>query len=175
MPKNQLESIEARIQRLEDIGEIQSLRARLARGADDDHNLEIIMPLFAEDAVIQYTDPEVAARFGEHRGKEAIRRYLKRVPGNIMTWSIHYWLSPIIHLADDGQTATGDWYYWGVYDMPNPETKKLEGIMMGARFWDDYVKINGKWLFHKSKVHIEMATLNHPDGALWNVLKKGNA
>ena len=150
-----LVALERRIQRIEDVEEIKLLRATLARGADDDHNLETIMPLFHEDASISYRHPTMADRFGRHEGKIAIREYLTQVPDNIMTWSVHYWVSPIIEISEDGKTATGNWYYWGIYNMRNPETGKVEGQNAAAVFHDDYIKVDGKWLFAKFEVQLE--------------------
>ena len=172
MGDNELKALAARVQRMEDIEEIKLIRHRMARSADDDHNLDTIMPLFADDAVIRYEDPTIQDRFGYHEGKAAIRDYLKDVNPKIMDFSMHYWLQPIIKVNDDGMTATGDWYYWGIYDMASPETGELEGILLGATFLDDYTKENGMWQFKYTKVQLQTITRNHPDGSLWNVVGK---
>jgi len=167
-----LAALESRIQRLEDLEEIKLLRATLARGADDDHNLETIMPLFHEGASITYRHPTMAERFGRHEGKDAIRAYLSTVPDNIMTWSVHYWVSPIIKIAEDGKTATGQWYYWGIYNMRNPETDVVEGQNAAAVFHDDYIKVDGKWLFAKFEVQLETFANISEDGGEYPMIQR---
>lgn len=168
-----LAALEKRIRRIEDLEEIKNLRAHLARGADDDHNLDTIMPLFHDDASIEYIHPTMAERFGAHHGKEAIREYLTGVPDNIMTWSLHYWVSPLIEFDEvDENKAKGTWYYWGAYNMRDPETKELEGQNAGAVFHDEYIRQDGKWLFRKFAVQLETFARIDPTGALYPVIQE---
>lgn len=168
-----LAALAKRIRRLEDLEEIRNLRARLARGADADHNLDMIMPLFHEDASITYLHPTMADRFGAHYGKDAIRKYLASVPDNIMTWSMHYWVSPLIEFDEnDEDRAKGNWYYWGAYNMRNPETKEVEGQNAGAVFYDEYIRQDGKWLFRKFAVQLETFARIDPSGGLYPVIQK---
>jgi len=66
-------TVEERLQTLEDIEEIRTLKALYCAACDDDHNPDRLGPLFAPDAVWE------AAVTGRAEGREAIRRLLADV------------------------------------------------------------------------------------------------
>src|SRR3546814_1440530 len=71
---NQLEDkiarLEREIVRLNDIEQIKQLRWRYSRACDDDNNVELLMPMFTQDAEIVLNPPFS----GVHKGHEALER-----------------------------------------------------------------------------------------------------
>ena len=61
------DDLATRVQRLEDIEAIKWMITRYAQGADQYNNPDILLPLFADDAVW-----DAGERFGRYEGKQAI-------------------------------------------------------------------------------------------------------
>jgi len=137
-------SLEERIQRIEDIHEIQNLMSRyeyLHTAGLQDETAE----LFAKKT------PGVRgeiANWGVYEGVQGIRRlypglhkYLEGDPtGNMF---MHALTTPVIEVAGDGKTAKGVWI------SPGHETKEVEGKLRAIWCWikygNDFVKEDGKW------------------------------
>src|SRR4029450_4718459 len=96
--ENSLESLAARVQRLEDIEAITHLLIRYAQGSDKRNDPDIMVPLFTEDGIF-----DVGSGYGTYVGHAAIRKFLEGAP-DIIRWSLHYMISPKIEIAGDGRT-----------------------------------------------------------------------
>ena len=92
-----LEELSARVQRLEDLAEIQELKARYCAGCDDDHNSVTLCALFVEDGVWDFVD---TARC---EGVPAIREFMDnlRASGTIRN-SAHMVMNPNIQIDGHG-------------------------------------------------------------------------
>lgn len=66
---------------------------------------------------------------------------------------LHILSTPIIEVAQDGQTAKGFWYTPGVI-LSSADGKTSEGINMWERYGVDFVREDGRWKF----LHIEVIT-----------------
>ncbi len=121
-----------RITILEDIESIKQLKARYCGICDDDHNPDKITTLFAEDGTWE------GAGVGHHQGHEAIRKLFQEFQGRI-SFSQHNVMNPIIEVS--GDRAKGTWYFLGPFTMRNGN----RAMWLGARYEDDYVKIDGEW------------------------------
>ena len=99
-------SVEQRLQRLEDIEAIKQLIARYMTAADHNAEPEMMAPCFTEDAVWH------CEGIGGYEGRDAIVSGLREVSTERLSWALHYATQPIIEVADDGQTATGEYYLW---------------------------------------------------------------
>jgi hypothetical protein len=129
----------ARVQRLEDLAEIQQLKARYCAGCDDDHNSETLVQLFVENAVWDF--------FGTARceGVAAIGQYFDdlRASGRIRN-SAHMVTNP--NIVIDGDTATGHWRFVMIYTgNVGDGTTQFHRII--GYYLDDFVKRDGKWYF----------------------------
>ncbi|HKZ79387.1 MAG TPA: nuclear transport factor 2 family protein [Pyrinomonadaceae bacterium] len=145
-----LESLAARIQRLEDIEAIKYLLIRYAQGSDKHNDPDIMVPLFTEDAVF-----DIGSGYGTYVGHETIRKFLEGAP-NIIKWSLHYMISPLIEVADDGQTAKVFCYLWELANMPNSKGE-LEPVLIGGTYNNDAVKLpNGEWKFSVVRLRMEI-------------------
>ena len=142
-------SLELRLAVLEADREIQQLKATYAGLCDRGYPGEDISQLFTEDAVW-----DGGVNFGLHVGRDAIRDYFNVVSGQII-WAVHYMVGPSIHIADDGEHATGSWYLW------QPCTQVLDGetiaTWISGKYADSYERVNGTWLF--SRVSITFDTI----------------
>jgi hypothetical protein len=144
------DDLAARIQRLEDIEAIKWLTLRYAQGADQNNNVDILMPLFAENAVW-----DAGERFGRYEGKQAIHDFLKG-SGSFIGWTLHYMVSPGVKIADDGKTAQAFWYLWETANMPNPKTGETEAMWIGGTYDTTLVKENGEWKFTYVNLQIKL-------------------
>ncbi len=145
-----LESLAKRIQRFEDIEAIKYLLIRYAQGSDKKNDPDIMVPLFTEDGVF-----DVGSGYGTFVGHEVIRKFLEGAP-NIINWSLHYMISPLIEVAEDGQSADVFCYLWEIANMPNGKGE-LEPVLIGGTYQNDAVKLpNGEWRFKVVRLRMEI-------------------
>ena len=139
-------SLEERIERLEDIHEIQNLMSKYeyfhTAGWHDE-----TAELFATKT------PGVKADivdWGLYEGTEGIKRLYskvhKYVEGNrIGCMSVLPISTPVIEVAGDGETAKGLWIMTG--SVTFPVKGKLQGNWAWGKYGIDFVKEDGKWKF----------------------------
>src|SRR6266487_1095676 len=108
-----LENLAERIQRLEDIKAIKHLITRYAKASDKNNDPELMLPLFTEDGAL-----DVGSGYGRFQGHEVLREFFLQTP-KIISWSLHYNISPLIEIAQDGGTAQAFWYLWDLANMPD--------------------------------------------------------
>ena len=140
----------ARIQRLEDIEAVKWLIVQYARGADRHNDVDIMLPLFADDAIW-----DAGERFGRYEGKEAIRQFLLG-SCSFIGWTLHYMVSPAVKIADDGKTAQAFWYLWETANMPNAATHEPEAMWIGGTYDTTLVKEDGEWKFKYVNLNIRL-------------------
>ncbi|MBI3951655.1 MAG: nuclear transport factor 2 family protein [Acidobacteria bacterium] len=146
-----LEDLAKRVRRLEDIEAIKQIIIIYGKGSDDHHNVDVMLPLFTEDGVL-----DVGSGYGRYEGREALREFLTGPAEEIIRWSIHYMLSPVIEVAEDGRTAHAFWYLWEVANMEDPRTKELEAMWIGGTYDSDLVKeADGQWRFKEIRLKME--------------------
>lgn len=131
-----LAALEARIQRLEDLEAIRSLKYRYLRALDTKAWDELGETL-ADDATTEYSD-------GEYRfqGRDEILRFLKATPlaqpdGFI---GVHHCTQPEIEITSAGR-ARGVWALYNYLIHKSAE----QGLRLCAFYHDEYVKIAGEW------------------------------
>lgn len=138
-----MQELEARITRIEDIEAIKQLKARYCEICDDTHNPDRITSVFAEDAIWE------GAGFGQAKGHAEIVE-LFRGFRETFSFSQHNISNPIIEV--DGNRATAIWYLSG----PWTHTEGDEEKWMALRYDDDYVKIDGVWKYQHLRVVLRM-------------------
>ena len=149
-PPEEQNDLAARIQRLEDIEAIKWMIVRYAQGADQHNNVDIMLPLFADDAVW-----DAGERFGRYEGKQAIYEFLKG-SGSFIGWTLHYMVSPAIKIAEDGKTAQAFWYLWETANMPSAQTQESEAMWIGGTYDTELAKENGEWKFTKVNLRVKL-------------------
>jgi hypothetical protein len=138
-----MKELEQRLTRLEDIEAIKQLKARYCEICDDDHNPERITSVFAEDGIWEGKD------FGTAKGHPAIRDLFRGFQ-KLIKFSQHNVMNPIIEV--DGNRAKGSWYFTGPFTFH----EKNEARWLILRYEDDYVKINGKWVYQHLRVFVRL-------------------
>jgi len=141
-----MSSLEARIQRLEDIHEIQNLLGRYEYLHTADKQEETV-ELYAKKT------PGVTAEvanWGVYEGIEGIKRLflgLHRMGGEkalIGSMHMHTLTTQVIEVAGDGKTAKGVWISPGHETGNNPQGKP-EAMWAWLKYGVDFVKEDGKW------------------------------
>jgi hypothetical protein len=119
-----------------------------------------------------------------HRRKEEALKKLseadpsvKNIPENLGAgheWVMHTSTTPVIEVAEDGQTAKGIWYSPGMGLMTQIKDGKKINVS-GTFFWEkyggDFIKENGKWKIW----HLQMAydfTPSISEGGNWTDFSK---
>lgn len=140
MPK-----LEERVQRLEDIEEIRRLKVRYAQAVDAGFDVDTLMSLFTDDAVLD------GGSFGVSTGSHAIREFYERNREEL-TFTRHFLCGSVIDIDPSGTEASGQWYLWEV------GTFKGEAILTAITYDDTYRKVNDSWKFAHKKLNIAFFT-----------------
>lgn len=144
-----IEELQKRIQRLEDIESIRSLKARYSEACDDGYNPGVLARLFVEDAVW-----DGGARLGVYEGREAIRQHFAEVSGRI-EFSVHYCaLNARVEVL--GEVAQAHWY--GLVPM---QLTGDRAVWFACTYDDTLVKVGGEWFFKVMKVDALFRTPYH--------------
>jgi ketosteroid isomerase-like protein len=131
-----VESLEARIQRLEDIEAIRQLKGKFAYYADI-KDLDGFMSLVADDAIWAF------GAWGNYEGKDAIREFSKDVTLVTYSFMLHHFYN--LYLEVNGDTASGRWYFL----VPSTNSTTQNAEWLAGIYDEEYVRVNGAWKFKK--------------------------
>jgi ketosteroid isomerase-like protein len=134
-----LEDLERRIKAIEDIEEIKKLKARYCAYCDDSYDADGIAELFTEDAI---WDGGIR---GRAEGREGIRDFFTRASQRL-PFAIHMVMNPLIEV--EGDTAKGTWYLFQACTFAAGD----QAVWGSARYDDEYVRIDGRWMFQNLKL-----------------------
>jgi hypothetical protein len=155
-----LEELQARIQRLDDIKQVEQLQ-KIFGYYQDYGEWQKIVDLFADD------DPSVEeADRGVYRGKKGIKRYFidllgdglkPRRPGLL---SIVFQLQGIVTVETGTKTAKGRWYGMGMEARPiaSLHEGELRQTWLNGVYANEYVKEGGKWKIKKLHFYLTFRT-----------------
>lgn len=155
-----LEELQARIQRLDDIKQIEQLQ-KIYGYFLDYGEWQKIVDLFADEGA----SVEEADR-GVYLGKEGVRRYYidllgdggaPRRPGIL---SILFQLQGVVTVEPDGKTARGRWYGMGMEAKPiaSLHDGELRQTWINGVYENEYVKEDGKWKIKKLHFNLTFRT-----------------
>jgi hypothetical protein len=147
------EKLGRRLDRLEAIEDIRTLKARYADVCDTGYDPVRMRPFFTTDAVW-----DGGSRFGRHEGIEAVCAFFAGVSSQI-TWALHYMIASIIEIADDGETATGNWYLLEPCTIATDEGSRA--MVITGRYADRYRLEPDGWKF--SEVVLDCQTISPLD------------
>jgi hypothetical protein len=147
------EELGRRLDRLEAIEDIRTLKARYADVCDTGYDPVRMRPFFTTNAVW-----DGGSRFGRHEGIEAVCGFFAGVSSQI-TWALHYMIAPIIEIADDGETATGSWYLLEPCTIATDEGSRA--MVITGRYADRYRLEPDGWKF--SEVVLDCQTISPLD------------
>lgn len=149
-PKN-LKNLFARIERLEDIRAIKNLITRYAKASDKNNDPDLMLPLFTEDGAL-----DVGSGYGRFQGHDVLRKFFSGT-SSIISWSLHYNVSPFVEVSDDGLTAHAFWYLWELANMPDAKSGEEVPVWIGGSYTSDLVKeVDGQWLFKEIRLKMEL-------------------
>jgi len=135
-----IDTLEKKIQRLQDIDEIKTLQRAYGYYIEHWMSREII-DLFSDGPDVSLT---LAA--GTYLGKEGVRKYFERADNSNPEFMHQVMqLSGIISVNPDGKTATGRWYGFGAVAMPRGDG--VSEMFMGGTYEGKYVKEEEIWKF----------------------------
>lgn len=146
------ETLEARIQRLEDVEEIRNLKMAYAKLCDEGYDADGIVALFAEEDVSWQSDV-----FGTYNGRDEIHGWFANVDDEIQ-WALHLMINPVVEVADDGRTAKGSFYLLELATMSSPTNPEPDAVIMTGKYRDEFVKVDGEWKFKRIEVNFEQAS-----------------
>ncbi len=130
-------SMAARMQRLEDVEQIQRVLLDYGRSLDA-HDFAAYSRLFAKDG-------EWVGGFGSVRGPAAIQAFMEKNIGPISKPGTTYHLLSNFEIDVHGDTATV-WSRWA-YVIPGADKKPV--IAQGGHYDDTFVRENGQWKFQR--------------------------
>lgn len=136
-------SLEARLQRLEDIEAIRTLKHTYATLCDEGYRADPLAALFTEDAI---WDGGVLGRF---EGREQIRAFFAGCSKTV-SFAIHHLGNPVIEVT--GDEATGHWFLLE----PLVFAKGSQAFWMAARYHDRYVRTAPGWRFAHVRIELTM-------------------
>ncbi len=142
------DEVERKVRWLEDIQAIKGLKARYAAFCDDGYDADGIASLFVPDGVWD------GGPLGRCEGTEGIRRFFLASP-RAVSFAIHHVLNRLIEV--DGDRARGQWYLF----QPCTFARTGSAIWMAGRYADDYVRVDGLWLFETMRVSFPFVTPFH--------------
>jgi len=134
-----VQELAARVQRLEDTIEIQSLQSKYIHYLFKQRFDRIVDECFAKNL------PDVSVEFsdsGVYRGLESVRalyrsfEVTKTIPGFFI---LHMTVNPVIEVAKDGLSARSHWL------SPGAAGSDRSAAWIWGPFYVDYVKEDGRW------------------------------
>ena len=126
----------ARIDRLESLDEIRQLAARYSLSLDM-RDLDAHVNLFAADIRVSR----------ELSGRAALKRWLDDTLRQQFTGTSHHIGNHVIEF-DDPDHAHGVVYSKNEHETPC-ENGKTEWVIMQMIYWDNYQRMDGRWLFRR--------------------------
>ncbi len=155
-----IEQLQARIQRLDDIKQIEQLQ-KIFGYYQDYGEWQKIVDLFTENG----PSVEEADR-GVYAGKDGVRRYFLELMGNGARpprpglLSILFQLQGVVTVNPDGQTASGRWYGMGMEAKPiaSLHEGELRQTWINGIYENEYVKEDGKWKIKKLHFYLTFRT-----------------
>ena len=145
-------SLAARIQRIEDTQEIQTLLLNYGRYLDA-RDFAAYAQLFAKDG-------EWQGGFGSVTGPSAIQAFMeKNIPGPNRDHTFHLLTNFIIDVHGDTATAWSRWTY------VTPNAEKRPAPAQAGHYDDLLVRENGHWKFKRRVAGNDIPTLEPPAAA----------
>ena len=134
-----LNELNARMTRIEDIEAIKQLKALYCEICDDDHNPDRITTIFTEDGIWE------GRGIGTAEGHAEIRALFERFQ-QMMSFSQHMTMNPRITV--EGDTAKGTWYFFGPFTFRENNQAKWQA----TRYHEEYAKVDGTWKIKHLKI-----------------------
>lgn len=130
--------LEQQVARLTAAENIRNVIARYAKAGDDQNNPDEMRKLLAKDAVWE------AKGFGKFEGRDLIAEKLADIGREMIVWSLHFPVSPIIDIAEDLATAHAFWWLWELTTMRGDGGVE-ESNWLAATYECDFIRAGDGW------------------------------
>ncbi|MFA5121056.1 nuclear transport factor 2 family protein [Zavarzinia sp.] len=137
-----IESLAQRIQELEDLAAIHTLKHRYWRACDH-KKPDDMRACFTPEAQID------AAFMGVHDGRDSFVNLFSMIACNDQILDMHHGQNPVIRL-DGPDKARGTWDLY--FNQINLMARSVAQV--GGFYEDDYVKVDGQWLIAASTFRV---------------------
>ena len=156
----ELEALRRRVAALDAEAEIRRLQARYmflcdtpcpeAGAPDDARRIDLVMDLYADDAVWEGVGEQYDGQFGRAVGKAAVRSHFERFwspdRSPALVLNAHYLTSEQIHVDRDGDRAEGQWIHlqpWLYADGT--------ALLRSSRLNNAFRRDEGRWLITRTR------------------------
>ena len=130
--------LEQQVARLTAAENIRNVIARYAKAGDDQNNPDEMRKLLAKNAIWE------AKGFGKFEGRDLIAEKLADIGREMIIWSLHFPVSPIIDIAEDLATAHAFWWLWELTTMRGEEGAE-ESNWLAATYECDFIRAADGW------------------------------
>ena len=142
------DTVENRLQALEDREKIKELCATYCFLVDDGRFDELADRHFTEDASCDFRAVDANATSVLSRGREEIRSFFKSVVAVLLRNMCHTVHNHRISIA--GDHASGDCYF----EMTATDATSGDAVVGAGRYVDRYRRVDGEWLFAERRAEI---------------------
>jgi uncharacterized protein (TIGR02246 family) len=154
--------LRSELARMRDAREVEALKHAYTAALDSGYDPDRIAALFTADA------RWVADGFGDYRGREEILRFFERLAPTVIKVR-HFATSPIVEVAADGTTATGQWNLLCLCSRRHRKDPEVEvPVVEVGTYRDALVKVEGRWFFAELSVEVafsrQVSELMRPPG-----------
>lgn len=141
-------TLEQRVGRIEDVSAITSLKYQYAAFCDAGYDLDGLCSVFVPDG------RWAANGYGDFKGHAQIRAYFAGLSTTVAD-VLHYVTSPRIELAEDSQSATGQFYLLCLCKSLRQDNPSIaDPVVIAGTYEDQFVKIDGRWFFKELVVNV---------------------
>lgn len=138
----QRDTLEERVQRLEDVEAITRLMSEYGRCVDDDYDLDSMAELLTEDLVWESNE------FGSYTSREDYLAGQKKIAEGV-AWGFHHMVPVSIELEDDN-VAHGIFYLLMLATFADDEGD--HPMVISARYENEFRKMDDGWRCSRMKV-----------------------
>lgn len=146
-----MQTLEARLSRLEDMKAIETLKYTYAKVLDSGYDPQSVAELFTEDGLWS------PGGVGDAKGRKSIMEHSSNWGKDIL-WVQHNIFAPIIEVSEDGKSARGTFYVICLLTMKADNAVGKASFVLAAKYQDKFVKIDEHWLFSELVGHITGST-----------------
>jgi hypothetical protein len=145
------ETIEKRIQILEDIEAIKKLKATYRYLADagiagEPAKYDELVNHFVDDVSLEFVG------FGVYRGKEAAKLFFRETVHQLWSYAAHMVVNPIIHVDEGG--AAGTW----LVHVACTSRKSNRAVWVQGKYEEKFLKIKDTWKWKSIKFYPDFYT-----------------
>jgi uncharacterized protein (TIGR02246 family) len=143
-----LAALQGEVAQIRDARAVEALKHSYTNALDSDYDLDAIGALFTPDA------RWVADGFGDYRGRDEILAFFEKLAQTVVQVR-HFATSPLIEVAADGMTATGQWNLLCLCARRHRDDPAVEvPVVEVGTYRDTCVKVDGRWYFAELSVEV---------------------